>query len=311
MSLDPQAAELIRLIEALPVPARGDMTVEEARQASRLYTEMLVPVCHVDAVSDEEIPGPAGAIPIRIYQPSEQPAGTLIYFHGGGWTLGDLDSSDRNCRALAREADCTIVSVGYRLAPEHKFPAAVEDAWVATKWVVENTIAHGASSDSVAVGGESSGANLAAAVALRARAEGIKLDLQLLIYPPMTFAFDTQSYSDYEEGFVLTKKAMAWYWDQYLADPRDGTDPLASPLQADTLENLAPALIITAEYDPLRDEAEEYGARLTRSGVRSEVVRTAGQIHGFFAFGGITSTAHRATLQKAATKLRVEFARAG
>jgi acetyl esterase len=309
MALDPQAAELIRRIEALPLPARGDMTVEQARQSAELYTEMMAPRYNVASVVDTVVSGPARAIPIRIYRPTNDALGVLVYFHGGGWTLGDLDTSDPNCRGLASVANCVVVSVDYRLAPEHRFPAAFEDGWAATVWAAENASALGSRTSRVAVGGESSGGNVAAAVALRARIDhNVDLALQLLIYPPLDFSFETKSYEECCEGFILTRKAMEWYWAQYLGDPAHGRNAYASPLRAEQLEGLAPALIFTAEYDPLRDEAEEYGARLVESGVSVEMVRCAGQIHGFFAFGRVTRDAHSATLERAAERLRCEFA---
>ena len=285
------------------------MTVEEARRSTELYAEMMSPRHNLSSVVDTVVPGPAGAIPIRVYRPGSTASGVLVYFHGGGWTLGDLDTSDPNCRGLAAIANCVVVSVDYRLAPEHRFPAAVEDGWAAIAWAARNAYVLGSSTSRVAVGGESSGGNIAAAVALRARIDRqVDLALQLLIYPPLDFSFETRSYEECSEGFVLTRKAMEWYWAQYLRTPADGRNSYASPLQAEHLEALAPALIFTAEYDPLRDEAEEYGARLAQSGVRAEIVRCVGQIHGFFAFGSVTRDAHGATLERAAERLRAEFA---
>ena len=197
-----------------------------------------------------------------------------------------------------------MVSVDYRLAPEHKFPIPAEDCYAATRHVAENAAAFGADPDRIAVGGDSAGGNLAAAVTLMARDRGgPRLSFQLLIYPATDFAFDTSSYRANAEGFGLTRKAARWYWSQYLPRPEDGANPLASPLRAQDLRGLPPARVITAEYDPLRDEGEAYAARLRAAGVRAEVRRFDGQIHGFFSMCGIMDQG-KAAIDDAAAALR-------
>ncbi len=237
----------------------------------------------VASVEDRLIPGPAGDLPIRIYAPGVpgEPSPVLVYFFGGGWTLGTIDTADAVCRRLANQAGCTVVAAGYRLAPENKFPAAVHDCFAAVNWVVSHMDA-----PAVAVGGDSAGGNLAAAVTLLARDEGIPLSAQLLVYPNTDYQSDTVSLREGDDPFLFNKTSVAWYWSHYLAAPEDGLNPLASPLRAVTLEGLPPALVITAEYDPLRDQAEQYADRLAGSGVEVKLSRYEGMIHGFFCMAG-------------------------
>jgi acetyl esterase len=223
---------------------------------------------------------------VRIYSP----AGTgverlpaLAWFHGGGWVFGSLDSADFICRRITNRVGCRVISAGYRLAPEAKFPAAVDDCFAVTKWIAENAAELRVDADRLAVGGDSCGGNLAAVVAQLARdQDGPSLAFQALVYPITNHCFDTTSYRDYGDGYFLTKDAMVWLWNQYLDDAGDGNSPLASPLRADTLAGLPPAIVITAEFDPLRDEAEAYVARLRADDVTVELVRYDSQIHGFF-----------------------------
>ena len=236
----------------------------------------------VASVVDRLIPGPAGELPIRIYSPvPDEPLPVLIYFFGGGWTLGTIDTADAVCRKLANATGCAVVAVGYRLAPENKFPAAVHDCFAATTWVVSNL-----DTPAIAVGGDSAGGNLAAAVTLLARDEGVPIVAQLLVYPNTDYLSQTPSLTDCDDPFFFNKTSVAWYWEHYLNDPADGTNPLASPLRARSLEGLPPALVITAEYDPLRDQAELYARRLEESGVQVKLSRYDGMIHGFFCMAG-------------------------
>jgi acetyl esterase len=242
------------------------------------------------------IPGPGGEIPVRIYRPSDDdrlPA--LVYFHGGGWVLGNLDSHDATCRLLTNGAQCVVISVDYRLAPEHKFPAAADDAYAATTWVAENAAPLGIDPRRIAVGGDSAGGNLAAAVTLMAKEQGEpSIAYQVLIYPVTNHSFDTTSYETNAEGYMLTRRSMIWFWNHYLAEPADGQNAYASPLQADDLGGLPPALVITAEFDPLRDEGAAYAERLKQAGVPVKYTDYPGMIHGFFGMSLMLDTAKQA-----------------
>jgi acetyl esterase len=238
----------------------------------------------VGAVVDRTVPEPAGGeVPVRIYSPAGVETGTLptlVWFHGGGWVLGSLDSADFICRGIANRAGCRVISTEYRLAPEATFPAAVDDCFAVTKWAAA---AQGVDATALAVGGDSSGGNLATVVAQLARDQGgPALAFQVLVYPITNHRFDTPSYHEYADGYFLTRDAMVWFWTHYLAEAGDGNNPLASPLRAATLAGLPPAIVVTAEFDILRDEAEAYAARLRLDGVPVELVRYDGQIHGFF-----------------------------
>jgi acetyl esterase len=242
------------------------------------------------AVADVEsqwADGPAGRIPLRIYTPEgDRPKPGLVYFHGGGFVVCDLDSHDATCRELANGADCVVVSVDYRLAPEAKFPAAPEDCYAATQWVARRVDQLGIDSSRLAVAGDSAGGNLATAVARMCRDRGgPPLVHQLLIYPVTDHAFDTKSYRENGSGYFLTERMMRWFWHHYLADEADGANPLASPLRADDLEGLPPATVLTAEYDPLRDEGRAYAERLQAAGVETRYTDYPGVFHGFFGMG--------------------------
>ncbi|WP_324924357.1 alpha/beta hydrolase [Actinophytocola sp.] len=245
-------------------------------------------------VTDHTFPGPDGELPVRVYRPSPgRPLGTLVYFFGGGWTLGGIDTSDGVCRALANAAGCLVVTPGYRRAPEHPFPAAVNDCLAAVSWVAENAGALGA--DRIAVGGDSAGGNLAAVVAQQ-RGD---LAAQLLVYPNTCYHADTESLRDNDDRWMFNRHSVDWYWRNYLTVPEDGRDPRVSPLLAEDLSGLPPALVITAEYDPLRDEGELYAEAMRAAGVRVESVRYDGMAHGFFTMSGVLDDARRAVAQAA------------
>ena len=262
----------------------------------------------VHEVVDVEIPGPVAPLPLRVYRPvDERPLPALVYFYGGGWALGNLDTSDGVCRALANRAGCLVVAAGYRLAPEWRFPAAVEDCHAATAWLRAHADQVGADADRIAVGGDSAGGNLAAAVALLARERGdVALAGQLLVYPNTDHRADTASLREATHPAMFNRTSVAWYWSHYLAEEKDGLNPLASPLRAPSLAGLPPALVITAEYDPLRDEGEAYANRLASEGVPTELVRYDGMAHGFFTMVGTLDTA-RTALDRAADRLRGWF----
>jgi acetyl esterase len=246
---------------------------------------------------------------VRIYTPAGSgPFPVLVFFHGGGWVIGDLDTQDGACRALANGAGCLVVSVGYRLAPEHKFPAAPDDTYAATKWVAANAASINADPARIAVGGDSAGGNLTAVTAQMARQRGgPRLAFQLLIYPVTDGACDTASYRDNADGYLLTKEMMLWFWNHYVRNPEERFNSMASPLRAQSLKGLPPALVQTAEFDPLRDEGEAYAARLQEAGVPVKLTRYDGMIHGFF---GMASVIDRATtaIGEAAEALRSAFA---
>jgi acetyl esterase len=254
------------------------------------------PQVHV-GVSDVSIPGPAGQIPARHYRPgTAEPTPLLVFYHGGGWTIGDLDTHDALCRLTCRDADVHVLSIDYRLAPEHPAPAAVDDAYAAFRWAHENAGNLGAIPDKVVVGGDSAGGNLAAVVSQLAHADGEALPvLQWLIYPRTDFTAQTRSLSLFAEGFLLTKHDMDWFETQYLGDSDlEPTDPRISPLLADSLSGLPPALIATAGFDPLRDEGDRYAAALRDAGTPVDLRSSGSLTHGFaslFPLGGGSAVA--------------------
>jgi acetyl esterase len=266
------------------------------------------PPAPVAAVADRRVPGPAGELPVRVYTPEgEPPFPIVVFFHGGGWVVGTLDTYDPLCRALAAATPAVVVSVDYRLAPEHRWPAAVEDAYAATEWASRNAAALGGVQHRLAVAGDSAGGNLAAVVALGARDRGgPAIAFQLLVYPVLDAAGDTASWREYADGYHLTADGMRWYWDHYLGGA-GGAAPDASPLRAAFVGGLPPALVIGAEYDILRDEGEAYAARLAEAGVDASASRHAGVVHGFVRWRAVTGAAEDA-LQEAAAALRSALA---
>jgi len=262
----------------------------------------------VAVVKNMRMSDTSAQIPARVYIPREcEVLPVLVYFHGGGWVLGDLDSVDSLCRSLANAADCVVVSVNYRLAPEHKFPAAVEDAYSATKWIANSATSSSGDPRRIAVGGDIAGGNPAAAVSLMARDKhGPPIAFQLLIYPATNHAFDTTSYRDNAEGYWLSKDDMRWFWNHYLRDEEDRRNPYASPSRAGDLSSLPPAFVITAEFDPLRDEGEAYAARLRERGVPVKVARYDGMIHDFVNIAELRQS--RTAIDEAAAELRKAFA---
>jgi acetyl esterase len=261
----------------------------------------------VHEVASMTIAGPDGDLPLRLYRPaSERPLPTLLYFFGGGWVLGTIDTADGVARSLANSSGALVAVVGYRLAPEHPFPAATDDCYAAVRWVAEHAEEIGADPARLAVGGDSAGGNLAAGVTLRARTGGPALAGQLLVYPNTDQLADDQSMRAADDQFLFNRHSVAWYRQHYLTDPGDAASPLASPLRADSLAGLPPALVITAEYDPLRDQGEAYARRLAGDGVRVELSRYPGMAHGFFTMIG-TVDASRAAIEQAASRLREWF----
>ncbi|MGH0030083.1 MAG: alpha/beta hydrolase [Myxococcota bacterium] len=297
--LDPQAKALLDTMP--PLPDFDDIPLEVLRQGMSAQNS-LAPGQEPEPVAKVEnrtVPGPAGEVPVRVYTPEGAgPFPALVYFHGGGFVLCDLDTHDGSCRSLANGAGVVVVSVDYRLAPEHKWPAGPEDCYAATRWVVENAGEIGVDPARVAIGGDSAGGNMTAVVALMARDRGgPSLRHQLLVYPVTNHDFGTASYAENAEGYFLTTASMQWFWRQYLADPADGASPYASPLRADDLSGLPPALCITAGYDPLRDEGEAYAERLREAGNDVTLSRYPGMFHGFFAMGAVIDEAKRAVAE--------------
>lgn len=307
MPVDPQARLYLDRLAVLGVPPVNRQTVSQARAtAESMADELFGFKDAVEKIRETTVPGPGGHIPVRIYarNPDDFRA-ALLYFHGGGWVFGSFDTHDGVCRALARRAGLTVLSVNYRLAPEHQFPAAVEDAWAVTLWAVEHASALGIGQRTrLAVGGDSAGGNLAAVVALRARDAGIDLGLQLLIYPVTDCRMSTASYAEFSSGCGLTRAEMEWFLNHYLPATTDRSDPVASPLCATNHRGVAPAFIITAEYDPLRDEGEAYAAKLQAAGVSVNLRRYEGLIHGFYRMGSVFHQTSEA-LTECAEALRI------
>lgn len=283
----PTIRAVLDAIDASPRPPAETLTDEQAAldyvtamRSAMVAREPTIAVAHVE---DRTLCNRFG---IRIYRNrQDQPLPAVVYFHGGGWATGDLDYQDAVCRRLALDGDCVVVNVSYRLAPEHRFPAAMDDAYDATAWVFEHAGEIGADPARIAIMGSSSGANLAAAVALRRRDTGDpSLTLQVLVYPPLDSEMASRSYGENAHGYMLSAELMAWFWHQYVHRKQDRTNPWASPRHATDLAGLPPAIVETAELDPLRDEAEEYAARLRDAGVPVTLSRHDGLIHGYLGF---------------------------
>ena len=263
--------------------ATGEMTTmtpDELRAQYRMQSGMATgPEM---PTSDTSVPGPAGPIPVRVYEPAGSSADgpTIVWYHGGGWVIGDLETADPTCRRLAAATGMRLISIDYRLAPEHRYPAAADDAFAAWKAIAEGAL--GGPASWLAVGGDSAGGNLTAVVSQMARDRGARLpDFQLLVYPVTDVMGDTKSRRENAEGYMLTDAAMVWFANHYLTEEQ-ATEAYASPLQASSLAALPPAHVITAQYDPLRDEGEAYAAALVAAGGQATAKRYDGQIHGFF-----------------------------
>jgi acetyl esterase len=297
MQLDPGAGTMLEMIRTSGRPPWHTVSPEEARAGYLAGRAVTAPdPLPVAEVGDLSAPGPAGPVPLRLYRSAEAPptgAPVLVFFHGGGWLLGNLESHDGVCRHLAARGGCVVVAVDYRLSPESKFPAAVEDAFAATAWVASQAASLGIDPARLAVGGDSAGGNLAAVVALMAREAGDRpaIAFQMLLYPATDFAMDTPSHAQFAEGHLLTRPAMDWFRDHYLRGPADAADWRASPLRAASVSGLPPAYVLTASHDPLRDEGEAYARRLIEAGVPVTVWRAPGQIHGFLPNGKIIPAA--------------------
>ena len=308
MPLDPQVKALIEAMAALNLPPIEKTTPDVAREMMRKRTEALGPGPEVASVVDHRVPVTGGEITVRVYSPTPAtPLPALVFYHGGGWVIGDLYTHDGICRTLANAAGCVVASVDYRLAPEFPYPAAAEDSYAGLRWVVEHAREIGVDINRIAVGGDSAGGNLAAVVALMAKDRGgPAIAFQVLIYPVTDHGFDTPSYRENADGYMLTREGMRWFWGHYLPREAEGSQPYASPLRGD-LRGLPPAVVVTAEYDPLRDEGEAFAAKLSQAGVPVTVTRYPGQVHGFFRLTPILNGA-RAAVDEVVGALRKAFA---
>ena len=299
VTLDPDAAAVYKAFQEAGRPAYETLTAPEAREYylnARFVSNPEPP--ELAEVKPLSIPAPHGAIPARIYTPknlrkANDAAPCLLFFHGGGWVIGDLNSHDVVCRQLAHEGELIVISVDYRLAPEHKFPAAVDDAISAAKWIAANANALGIDANRLTVGGDSAGGNLAAVVALAARdGDGPKIAGQVLIYPATDFAMKHPSHREPETSILLTHSVIKWFCDHYLGSSADIDNWKASPARAATLAGLPPAYVMTAGADPLRDEGDEYAKRLKDAGVAVTYRHFPGQFHGFFTMGKLLNQAN-------------------
>lgn len=309
MPLDPQAEAFIRQLEEAGGPPLNEMTPAEARAALAATVEDSAGEPEpVGDISNRAIPGPLGDVPIRVYAPEGGgPFPALVYFHGGGWVAGDLEMVNTLCTMLANRANAVVVSVDYRLAPEHKFPAPLADCYAATQWVSDNAAELGADPRRIAVGGDSAGGNLAAAVAVMARdSGGPDLAFQVLFYPVINLDYETDSYRENGVGYFLTTDMMRWFWGHYLESEDAGSDVRASPLLVEDASGLPPAFVATAEFDPLRDEGEAYADLLREAGTDVTVKRYEGQIHGFVTRSGIMDVGKQA-IEDAGAQMRGTF----
>ena len=306
MALDPQAKVILDLMADSGFTFEG-MTPEQLRSRMAM-TNMPSPV-ELASITDRTIPGPEGPVPVRIYRPSaDSGLPVTVFFHGGGWVIGDLESHDHCCRTIAAKANCVVVAVDYRLAPEAKFPAAVDDAWAATEWVATHGDELDVDVSRLAVAGDSAGGNLAAVVANMSRDhDHVEVIQQALIYPVTDGACDRPSMTDNAEGYLLTSTAMDFFHGHYLRSDADIADPRYSPIVSD-LVGAPPAVVVTAEFDPLRDQGNEYAEKLAASGVEVDHVEYEGMFHGFFSMDAGLDVASKAQDQVAAA-LRNAFSR--
>lgn len=283
MTLDVATRALLEQFAGSGGKPLHEMTPEEARALSAQLAALAGPAPAMARVEERAVATPDGPVPLRILVPFEYVRGVIVYYHGGGWVIGRIDEFDTLARKLAERTSCAVVLVEYRLAPEHRYPAAVDDAYAALQWVGSHLKEIAGREVPLIVAGDSAGGNLAAVMALRSRDRGgPPLALQVLVYPVTDADFERPSYTDPENQLLLTREAMVWFWDHYLPDTARRTEPDASPLRAADLSGLPPAVMLTAEHDVLRDEGEAYAQRLREAGVPVDFKRHAGQMHGFF-----------------------------
>ncbi len=302
MGLHPQAKALLQVFESRGIPPIEQQSLSEARAAFVQMSKVLNRTVSVHSVEDKMIPGYQNDIMIRIYRPNDSMnIPTLVYFHGGGWVIGDVESYDGLCRTLADQSQCAVISVDYSLAPEAKFPIAIEDAYLATKWVSEHSEALGLDSSRIAVGGDSAGGNLAAVVCKLANERKYPdIKLQLLFYPSTGFEI-TDSFVKYSKGYYLERETMEYFRNQYLNSDLDTINPLAAPILISDEETaqLPPAYIVTAEFDPLCDGGMQYAQKLKHAGVDVTYTCYSGMIHGFMSMTEPLDEGKRAVLEAA------------
>ena len=293
MGLKPEIAAYLAERAATGLPQVWQAPLAEIRENTKLHIALKQPLLQIHSVDHRSINGPTSNLPIRIYRPSEEnnlPA--LVFFHGGGWVLNFLDIYEPALRKIAKNGNFVIIAVDYQKAPEHSYPAPLDDCYATLKWVIENAAELGIDLAAIGVGGDSAGGNLASSVALKACSEQlISLAFQLLIYPCNDYQMNYPSATNYSQGYGLTTQAMKWFWDQYLSKVEDREDPYAVPVKANSLRGVAPAILIAAEFDPLTDDVKNYYQKLIKDSVPAIYKEFAGQIHGFFNLSGVTDDA--------------------
>ena len=293
MGLKPEIAAYLAERAATGLPQVWQAPLAEIRENTKLHIALKQPLLQIHSVDHRSINGPTSKLPIRIYRPSEEnnlPA--LVFFHGGGWVLNFLDIYEPALRKIAKNGNFVIIAVDYQKAPEHSYPAPLDDCYATLKWVIENAKDLGVDLAAIGVGGDSAGGNLASSVALKASNEQlISLAFQLLIYPCNDYQMNYPSATNYSQGYGLTTQAMKWFWDQYLSKVEDQEDPYAVPVKANSLRGVAPAILIAAEFDPLTDDVKNYYQKLINDSVPAIYKEFAGQIHGFFNLSGVTDDA--------------------
>jgi len=293
MGLKPEITAYLAERAATGLPQVWQAPLAEIRENTKLHIALKQPLLQIHSVDHRSINGPTSNLPIRIYRPSEEnnlPA--LVFFHGGGWVLNFLDIYEPALRKIAKNGNFVIIAVDYQKAPEHSYPAPLDDCYATLKWVIENAKDLGVDLAAIGVGGDSAGGNLASSVALKASNEQlISLAFQLLIYPCNDYQMNYPSATNYSQGYGLTTQAMKWFWDQYLSKVEDQEDPYAVPVKANSLRGVAPAILIAAEFDPLTDDVKNYYQKLIKDSVPAIYKEFAGQIHGFFNLSGVTDDA--------------------
>jgi acetyl esterase len=318
MAVTPEVRGLLNMIE---LGSNGPIEQQTPEQVREAYARLSAMMSREDvaSVADMSVTTPDGDVPVRVYVPlgdptapvgPDEPRPVLVYLHGGGWVIGSIETHDHTCRSLANGSGAVVVSVGYRLAPEHLFPAGLDDCLAAVRWVVDHAGELGSDASRLALGGDSAGGNLAAVITQLMRDDGPPIRFQLLVYPAVDATLSYPSIDENADGYFLTKAAMLWFGQNYLAGAgADPTDPQVSPLLAapEALAGLPPALVITAEYDPLRDEGEAYAAALRAAGVEATATRYDGVIHGFFQLPDVIPEG-KSAIDEACTALRAALA---
>jgi acetyl esterase len=296
MTLRPEYVKLLKEMADSGAPQVWEVPVATSRSFSQQQLTIAAELAPIHSVKDRYIPGVSADIHVRIFRPNDsKDLPCIIYFHGSGWTLGFIDLFNPCLSILSQESQSIVIAVNYQKAPEHPFPAPFNDCYASLEWVVQNAEALGVDPNNISVGGDSAGGNLAAAVALRCRDESlVELASQLLVYPCTNKEFNTNSYLEYSEGYGLSTKAMQWFWDQYLQNPADADNPYACPARAESLKDLPPTVLITAQYDPLSSDGENYRDRLIEDGVQVTFKEFEGVIHGFFRAPEITQASNEA-----------------